>query len=364
MQTALFDYPLPPERIAQTPATRRDASRLFVLPRACGEAVTSGWTHRHFAELPEFLRPGDCLVLNDARVIPGRLTGHKDTGGRVLFTLLRPLPTDGSNAMRWEALTRSSKPLRLEVPIRCGNALEVRPARHIREGLWEVDLTPVDASRTVEDALSEVGQLPLPPYIRRPDPMPEDEERYQTVFATHWGAAAAPTAGLHFTEELLDTLRQRGVHIATLTLDVGWGTFAPIRTEAIEDHTLCAEQYTVPAATAETIATTRRNGGRVIAVGTTVVRTLETTATDDGAITPGEGASPLYIQPGRRFRVVDALLTNFHMPRSSLLVLVAAFGGRAQVLAAYDEALRTGYRFLSYGDAMLILPAPVSSGTA
>ena len=366
MKTELFDYVLPPDRIAQHPTQKRDSSKLLVLQRehhlekTPASADIGSWGHHTFVDLPKFLVAGDCIVLNDAQVILGRLTGTKETGGRVTITLVRPL--DKSDLTRWEALTKSSRPLKSGVAISIGDSLVVTPVARIvegaAEGMWEVTLSLRDKSQSLRSVLDEVGSLPLPPYIKRPESKSTDIDRtrYQTVFASKWGAAAAPTAGLHFTDTVLDALRAKGVRIATITLDIGWGTFAPIRTDNIEDHILSSERYSIPDTTAQVIAQIRKDGGRVFAVGTTVTRTLEATATDEGEVMPGSGSSDLYIKPGFEFRVVDGLLTNFHMPRSSLLVLVAAFAGHEQVLAAYNEAIDKDYRFLSYGDAMLIMP--------
>ncbi len=343
-----FDYPLPEELIAQEPAPRRDDSRLMVVPPGAGSV---GIRHRRFRELPQWLRPGDCLVINDSRVVPARLAARRagGAGGAVEILLVERL--DGGEVpqhQRWRAM--------------------VRPGRRVRPGdtlVLAEDLTCRVLDRDdrggrvlsfegphVEQRLRQLGRLPLPPYIRR---QPPDPERYQTVFARHEGSIAAPTAGLHFTPDLLDTLRAQGVTVARITLHVGPGTFRPVRTRRVEDHVLDPEPYEVPEDTAEAVAAARRRGGRVVAVGTTVTRTLESVALPDGTIRPGRGRTGLFILPGHRFRVVDALLTNLHLPRSTLLMLVAAFCGPDRIRAAYREAVRCRYRFFSFGDAMLLL---------
>jgi S-adenosylmethionine:tRNA ribosyltransferase-isomerase len=351
-----FDYQLPEGLIAQEPASRRSDARLLVLGGE-GEAPR----HSRFAELPELLRDGDLLVLNDARVFPARLLGRKPTGGRAEVLLAARLDEGGPEAreQEWEALLGGSRPPRAGGRVEVASELRVeviegaegdRPARIrlLSEG-------PVDR------AVDRWGRIPLPPYIRRREDDPReamDRERYQTVYARRRGAAAAPTAGLHFTPELLEGLRSRGVRTATLTLEVGLGTFRPITAARVEDHPLHAERYRLEPETVQAVTETRARGGRVVAVGTTVVRTLEHAARE-GSPRAGEGWCDLFIVPGYRFRVVDAVLTNFHLPRSSLLVLVSAFSGRERVLAAYREAVREGYRFYSYGDATLLLgPRP------
>lgn len=338
MRLSDFDFELPPDRIARHPADRRDASRLLELDRRSGRTA-----HRRFSEIIELLAPGDVLVLNDTRVIPARLVGERPSGGRVELLLLEPL-----GGRRWRAL---GKP---------GRAL--RPGRRLRFGDGRLVATVVDredqGTRVVElehdgellPLLEDIGWPPLPPYLDR-EPEPEDRERYQTVYAQKPGAVAAPTAGLHFTPELLAAIRARGVVVGALTLHVGLGTFQPVRTERIEDHVMHEERFTVPA---ELVAQINERSGRVVAVGTTVVRTLESIADGEGRIRAGSGHTDIFIYPGYRFRVVEALLTNFHLPRSTLLMMVSAFAGRERILAAYREALAEGYRFFSYGDAMFI----------
>jgi S-adenosylmethionine:tRNA ribosyltransferase-isomerase len=337
-----FDYPLPEELVAQSPVTPRDASRLLVLPPAGGVA------HRAFAELPELLAPGDLLVFNDTRVIPARLVGRKASGGKVELLLCEPL--EGGLGRRWRALGQASKPIRAGAVL-AFDGLEARVDAAEGEGFYLVTLDREGAA--LEAALARAGLIPLPPYIRRA-PGAEDAVRYQTIWARSPGSAAAPTAGLHFTPGLLDRLEARGVHRTAVTLHVGPGTFLPIRGDSLEGHRMHAERYEVSPETAAAIEAARERGGRVVAVGTTSVRTLES-AWRDGAVRPGAGRTELFVRPGHAFAAVDALVTNFHLPRSTLLVLVCAFGGTARVLDAYREAVSARYRFFSYGDAMLLL---------
>ena len=341
MDPGLFDYHLPPDRIAQYPAERREASRLLLLDRAAGV-----WEDRGFIDLPGLLRPGDCLVVNDSRVIPARLYARTENGALVEMLFIRELAPS-----RWEALVRPAKRCRAGAHLRLGDGQAVaRVIAEAPEGRRVVEV----ADGSVRRLLERYGLPPLPPYIRRyAKPGAEDWERYQTVYARVDGSVAAPTAGLHFTEELLERLRARGVEVRTLTLHVGPGTFRPIRAARVEDHRLEAEQVEIPEATAVSVNRASAEGRRVIAVGTTTARALES-ASESGEVKPVSCAADLFITPGYRFRVIDALLTNFHLPRSSLLVLVSAFAGREQILAAYRHAVDAGYRFYSYGDAMLI----------
>lgn len=338
MKTEDFDYELPLERIAQTPVEPRHASRLFVLHRAGGLNQ-----HRHFWEIGQFLRPGDLLVVNQTRVIPARLYGHKDSGGRVEILLLRRV--DDSV---WEALVGGKR-------MHAGRKVQLEhgPAVEIIENL-EGSRRLVRFAEPVEPYLPHIGQMPLPPYIHE---RLQDAERYQTVYARETGSAAAPTAGLHFTAELMDSLRAQGVEFASVTLHVGLDTFAPVTEDDPTEHTIHTEWCEMTPATAEAINTARRRGGRIVAVGTTSVRTLETAAQ---AAQPGDavgaisGPTSLFILPGYQFRAVDAMITNFHLPKSTLLMLVSAFAGRERILAAYREAIEQRYRFFSFGDAMLI----------
>jgi len=337
-----FDYELPRELIAQEPLPERDASRLLVLDRGSGAIA-----HRRFRDLPELLDPGDLLVLNRSRVFPARLLGRRVGGGEAEVLLVRRQP-DGT----WDALVRPGRRLRPGATVEVADDLSVRvedgepgsPLRRVR--LLTRDADP-------EETVARRGHVPLPPYIRRPD-QAADRERYQTVYARETGSVAAPTAGLHFTPALLDALTARGVERAFVVLHVGPGTFRPVEVEQVEDHRVAPEPCTIPAETADAVARARARGARVVAVGTTVARTLESAALADRGVRAGSSETTLVIVPGRPFRVIDALLTNFHLPRSSLLLLVAAFAGRERVLAAYAEAVRERYRFYSYGDAMLM----------
>jgi S-adenosylmethionine:tRNA ribosyltransferase-isomerase len=344
MELSDFDYELPEELVAQEPVTPRDASRLLVLP-AAGPPE-----HRRFPELEALLAPGDLLVFNDTKVIPARLVGRKETGGRIELLLCEPL--EGGLGRRWRAMGQASKPIRPGTVVRL-EGLSVRIEEDEGEGFYVVRLDAEGAA--LEAALSRAGRIPLPPYIRRA-PGPLDAERYQTIWARAPGSAAAPTAGLHFTAPLLARLAARGVRRTAVTLHVGPGTFLPVRGGSIEAHRMHPERYEVPAAAAAEIAGCRASGGRIVAVGTTTVRTLES-AFDGERVAPGAGRTALFVRPGYRFRAVDALLTNFHLPRSTLLMLACAFGGTARVLGAYRESVRLRYRFFSYGDAMLLLGA-------
>ncbi len=337
-----FDYELPKELIAQHPPPQRGQSRLLVIPKAGGPLQ-----HRMFTDLPEYLKPGDCLVLNDTKVIPARLIGQRATGGRVELLLLRQI-----SDREWEALAKPARRLRPHERLIFSEELTAEIVAMGSEGRRIVRL---DYEGDFWAVLERAGQTPLPPYIRRKKPEPQDRERYQTVYAAVPGAVAAPTAGLHFTPELLQEMERKGIRIARLTLHVGLGTFRPIQTENIENHRMHAEYYSVSERAAAIINETRAQQGRIVAVGTTVVRTLETIVDENERVRPGSGMTDLYITPGFVFRATDALITNFHLPRSSLLVLVAAFVGRERILEAYQEAIRRGYRFYSYGDATLII---------
>lgn len=353
-----FDFDLPDDRIAQEPPPRGE-SRLLVLSAPPGSPAR----HRRVADLPELLHPGDLLVVNDTRVIPARLFGRRvlpegGQGGRVELLLVEPVGPEGTT--EWEALARPGRKARPGTRLRFDDGLEAEVLGRLGDGRHQVRF-----SEPVEPHLERLGHVPLPPYVKRED-RPEDRERYQTVFARTPGAIAAPTAGLHFTPELLERLAARGIETARVTLHVGIGTFKPVTADLVHEHAMDEERYQVPEATAAAIRETRRLGGRVVAVGTTVVRTLESVAREApggewGEIAAGTGRTALFIYPGFRFRVVDALLTNFHLPRSTLLMLVSAFAGRDRVLAAYREAIEEGYRFYSYGDAMLAEREPYLS---
>jgi S-adenosylmethionine:tRNA ribosyltransferase-isomerase len=344
-----FDYALPEELIAQAPVTPRDASRLLVVP------PDGALAHRAFADLPELLLPGDLLVFNDTKVIPARLLGKKESGGKVELLLCEPL--EGGLGRRWRAMGQASKGIRAG-QVLAFDGLSARVDAAEGDGFYSVTLDREGAA--LEEALARAGRIPLPPYIRR-DATADDAARYQTILARAPGSAAAPTAGLHFTDALLARLDARGVRRTAVTLHVGPGTFLPIRGDSLEGHRMHAERYTVPPEAAEAIAACRARGGRVIGVGTTTVRTLES-AWRDGGIAAGDGRTELFVRPGHAFRAVDGLVTNFHLPRSTLLVLVCAFAGTERVLAAYREAVAARYRFFSYGDAMLLLRATVGAG--
>lgn len=340
METSLFDYELPPELIAQEPIEPRDASRLMVVERASGRIE-----HRRFRDLPSYLGPPDVLVVNETKVIPARLIGRRPTGGKVELLLVRRHAPS-----LWEAMARPARRAPVGTRLLFGEGeLEGLVQEELPEGRRLVAFAAPGGD--VEGTLQRLGGAPLPPYIRKPAPL----ERYQTVYARYEGSVAAPTAGLHFTPELLGTLAQRGVDTAPLVLHVGPGTFRPVRTKEVEDHRLESEYYCLPAETAAKINRARAAGGRVVAVGTTVVRTLETVASRHGGIAASEGWADLFIFPGYRFRAVDVLITNFHLPRSTLLMLVCAFAGRKLIMEAYRVAVAERYRFYSFGDAMLIL---------
>ena len=341
MKTSDFNYQLPEELIAQTPLERRDGSRLMTLDRNTG-----AWEHHHFYELPDFLNPGDCLILNDSRVLPARLLGQRLPGGGACEVLL--LIDRGEKT--WECL--------------------VRPGRHMREGAKlsfgngeltaEVTKVLPDGNRLVRfdyegiflEVLEHLGKMPLPPYIKEEL---QDQERYQTVYSREVGSAAAPTAGLHFTKELLEKIREKGVNEAFVTLHVGLGTFRPVKAEEVTEHHMHSELCMMNAETAKILNETKRNGGRVICVGTTSCRTLESLVNDDGTFEAKSRWTDIFIYPGYIFKAMDGLITNFHLPESTLVMLVSAFAGREHVLNAYEEAVKQRYRFFSFGDAMCIV---------
>ena len=341
MKLSDFYYELPPELVAQEPTAQRSGSRLLVLDRGSGNIE-----HRIFSDLGEYLHEGECLVLNDTRVIPARLLGaREDTGGRIEFVLLRSIRED-----TWEVILKPGK--------------RARPGTRFVFGGGELKAEVVDVveggNRIVRfeyngifiEVLDKIGIIPLPPYITR---KLEDPERYQTVYSRHKGSAAAPTAGLHFTEAMLENLARRGIRLAYLTLHVGLGTFRPVKTVNVEEHVMHEEYYALSAETAGIINDTRAKGGRVAAVGTTSCRVLETAGSDTGNVKPGEGMTGIFIYPGYHFKVTDALITNFHLPESTLIMLVSAFAGRENIMGAYREAIEKRYRFFSFGDAMLII---------
>ena len=340
MKTSDFYYDLPPELIAQTPLERRDGSRLMTLDKTTGEIG-----HHHFYDLPGFLRPGDCLVMNNSRVLPARLIGQRETGGacEVLLLIDRGEKT-------WECLVRPGKKLRKGARITFG------------DGQLTAEVTEVlaDGNRLVRfeyegiflEILEQLGRMPLPPYIKEEL---QDQERYQTVYSKVSGSAAAPTAGLHFTPELLKQIGDMGVKLAYVTLHVGLGTFRPVKVDDVEHHDMHSEYCIIPPETAQIINETKRNGGRVICVGTTSCRTVESYANEDGTVRADGGWTKIFIYPGYKFKVLDGLITNFHLPESTLIMLVSALAGKERVLHAYEEAVKKRYRFFSFGDAMCIL---------
>lgn len=332
-----FDFELPGDRIAQEPAPR-GSSRLLALD-AEGAA-----RYRRVSELPELLRRGDLLVVNDTRVIPARLHGRRPGGGAIELLLV-----ERQDESTWDVLAKPGRAARPGVTVELDGGITAEVLASGEDGRRRVRF-----SEPIEPHLDRLGHVPLPPYIKRPD-LAADRERYQTIFARQPGAIAAPTAGLHFTPELVAALAAAGIATTALTLQVGIGTFKPVTAALVHEHRMETERFEIPAATAVAIAATRAGGGRIVAVGTTVVRTLETAALlAGGEVLAGRGATDLFITPGFRFQVVDLLLTNFHLPRSTLLMLVAAFAGRERVLTAYAEAIAQGFRFYSYGDAMLV----------
>ena len=344
-----FDFHLPDDLIAQDPPAQRGASRLLALDRASGRV-----RHHQFADLPSLLRAGDLLVVNDTRVFPARLLGQRLPGGGAAECFLVRPTGDGDE---WVALVHPGQRLRegARMLFAAGERrLHAEVVGMHFHGRRTVRLSTEDGS-SVRDAIDAIGHIPLPPYIKRGD-APMDRERYQTVFARDRGSIAAPTAGLHFTPQLLDTLVDRGIERAAVTLHVGYGTFQPIRVERVEDHQMEAEHYEVSAATAAALTAARREQRRIITVGTTSTRTVESLAIDpDGTVQPGRGETALFIHPGHQFQLVSGMVTNFHLPRSSLIMLVSALAGREHVLAAYETAVKERYRFYSYGDAMVVL---------
>ena len=347
-----FDYELPEELIAQHPLGRRDASRMLVLSRA-----EESWRDGSFSEFPSELREGDCVAVNNTRVFPARLEGRREpTGGRVELLLVRR--REDLEGETWEALARPARRLDAGSRVTFGDGrLSAEVISATDDGARRV--VRFHAESDFASLLEEFGRMPLPPYIKRETEdlatRDEDRERYQTVYAAASGAIAAPTAGLHFTSEVFERLRARGVRVAELTLHVGYGTFAPVRAEDLSSHSVAPESFEISEAAADALNETRARGGRIVAIGTTTVRALESSADERGRISAGRGETGLTITPGYRFRATDAMLTNFHLPRSSLLVLVSAFAGRDLVLAAYRHAVCAGYRFYSYGDCMLVV---------
>ena len=340
MKTSDFSYYLPEELIAQTPLGQRDSSRLLKLDRQSGRVE-----HHHFYDIINYLQPGDCLVMNDSRVLPARLLGHRPTGGAVEVLLLRDLGNK-----RWECLCKPGRKMQVGNEVIFGNGDLTATVVEVKE----------DGNRIVEfhydgiflEVLERLGKMPLPPYIKEEL---ENQERYQTVYSREVGSAAAPTAGLHFTNELLDQIRAKGVKTAFVTLHVGLGTFRPVKAENIHDHHMHSELCMMSAETATILNETKAAGGRVICVGTTSCRTLESLVNEDGSFEAKSKWTEIFIYPGYTFKAMDGLITNFHLPESTLVMLVSAFAGRENVLAAYEEAVREKYRFFSFGDAMCIL---------
>ena len=340
MKTSDFYYDLPPELIAQTPLEKRDESRLLCLDKATGE-----WSHHHFYELPDYLRPGDCLILNNSRVLPARLLGKRLPGGGACEVLL--LIDRGEQT--WECIVRPGKHLRAGARMSFGDGELTAEVTQVLEGGNR--MVRFSYEGIFLEVLEHLGKMPLPPYIREEL---QDRERYQTVYSKVNGSAAAPTAGLHFTPELLGRIQEKGVKLGYVTLHVGLGTFRPVKEEDITDHDMHSEYCVIPQETADLINETRANGGRVICVGTTSCRTIESWAKEDGHMEASAGWTDIFIYPGYKFKVMDALVTNFHLPQSTLIMLVSALAGREHVLAAYEEAVRERYRFFSFGDAMFI----------
>ena len=342
MRLEEYDYELPADLIAQIPATERASARLMTVERSSGSIGETV-----FGSIATLLNPGDLLVVNDTRVIPARLMGHKESGGRVEVFLVRRLPEAGEH---WHCLLRASKPPKPGSRLLLDEGMTASVEERGEGECWKVAFSPEEGFATW---LERYGSMPLPPYIRRAADE-HDRERYQTVFARERGAVAAPTAGLHMTPELLAALVARGVEIAPLTLHVGLGTFMPVRVENLEEHRMHREEYFIPEATAAAIAQRKQQGGRVIALGTTTTRALEHAANTSGTVRSGAGEADIFICPGYDFKVVDALITNFHLPKSTLLMLVSAFAGKGLLFRAYEEAVRRRFRFYSYGDAMMI----------
>ncbi len=340
MKTSDFYFDLPPELIAQTPLPRRDASRLLALDKSTGAT-----RHMHFYDLPSLLRPGDCLVLNDSRVLPARLIGRRAGGGACEVLLL----IDRGDKV-WECLVRPGKKLRPGAKLTFGDG--ELSAEVVGEAEGGNRLVRFGYDGIFLETLERLGKMPLPPYIQEEL---EDAERYQTVYSKVVGSAAAPTAGLHFTKELLGQVQGMGVKVCYVTLHVGLGTFRPVKAENLDEHRMHAEYCVIPQETADIIIGTKRDGGRVVCVGTTSCRTIESWAAEDGTLKASAGWTNIFIYPGYRFKVLDALVTNFHLPGSTLIMLVSALAGREHVLAAYEQAVREKYRFFSFGDAMFIV---------
>jgi S-adenosylmethionine:tRNA ribosyltransferase-isomerase len=342
MRIEEFDYNLPRSLIAQYPSSRREESRLMVLRKNEGAIE-----HRVFREIPEFFRAGDLLVMNNTRVLPVRLIGKKESGGKCEILLIPP--PDERNG-EWDVLVKGSGRIKEGARIHFGRGIDGE-IKSLNKGRGKVMFSHPEE---IPDLIREIGHIPLPPYIKRGDE-PLDKVRYQTVYAERDGSIAAPTAGLHFTESLLQSIRGQGVNVAWVTLHIGVGTFAPVKAGEVEDHRMDSEWLEISPETADAIEATKRRGGRVIAVGTTSTRSLESFADGEGRVRSGKGLCSLFIYPPFRFRIIDGLITNFHLPKSTLVMLACAFAGKDLLLRAYEEAVEKKYRFYSYGDAMLIL---------
>ena len=343
MRVEEFDYPLPKSLIAQFPLEKRDCSRLLVVDRLTGEL-----SHTYFSNITDFFKPGDLLILNDTKVIPARLKGVRETGGHVEIFLSRPVYEN--NFLLWESLVKPSKKVKLGMTLKLKDGLFAKVEAEKSNGIKIIRFTNNGA---FFEMIEKVGEIPLPPYIHR-EADAIDKKRYQTVFAKEKGAVAAPTAGLHFTVELIEKIKNMGVKIEFVTLHVGIGTFLPVRRKNVEEHVMHSEYFYISEKVADKINETKSLGKRVIAVGTTVVRCLESASDDKGRIKPQRSFTDLFIYPGYKFKVVDSLITNFHLPKSTLIMLVSAFAGKDLIFKAYNEAIRRKYRFLSYGDAMFI----------
>lgn len=339
MKKSDFDFYLPEELIAQTPLEKRDGSRLLVLDKESG-----AMDHRHFYDLPEYLRAGDCLVLNNSRVLPARLIGTRPGGGAVELVLLRDLGEG-----RWECLSRPGRKTKPSTELSFGGGELKATVEAVAEGGNRI--VKFDYQGIFLEVLERLGKMPLPPYIKEEL---QDPERYQTVYSRELGSAAAPTAGLHFTNELLEKIQAMGVKVCYVTLHVGLGTFRPVKEDEIENHEMHSEFCIIPEDTARTVTETKQNGGRIVAVGTTSCRTLESFAKDDGTLEACSGWTDIFIYPGYSFKCIDALVTNFHLPESTLIMLVSALAGREHILNAYRTAVEEKYRFFSFGDAMFI----------
>ncbi len=339
MKKSDFYFELPEELIAQTPLEKRDSSRLLHLDKVTGEME-----HRHFYELPDYLHDGDCMVFNDSRVLPARLIGARPSGGSVELVLLRDLGEG-----RWECLSRPGRKTKPGAEILFGDGELKATVEAVAEGGNRI--VRFEYEGIFLEVLERLGKMPLPPYIKEEL---QDGERYQTVYSREMGSAAAPTAGLHFTKELMEKIAAKGVKLCFVTLHVGLGTFRPVKAEEIEDHEMHSEFCMVPEETARIVTETKRKGGRVIAVGTTSCRTLESFAQEDGSLPVTSGWTNIFIYPGYKFKCIDALVTNFHLPESTLIMLVSALAGREHILNAYNEAVKQRYRFFSFGDAMFI----------